>query len=201
MKFLITFLSVLGLQSNCLALGPQVMSGKFRSNNELSLVEVHIWEKGDWASQEGIARRKELSNQGYGCFRRSPKQFACHLKTVDEKIPADVKEYVADYLRNFSIQFAGPFAEPKEMINTSTEREWWVEGQIIINQVNVRGFKWTHQYEPHNDLIVLPVNDEQPIPWFIYKSKERLNLPLQVQQKQGANVSKTYRLEAGLVLQ
>lgn len=189
----------LGLQSNCWALDPQVLSGEFRSNGEIELAEYHLWEKGDWATPEGTARRKELSNQGYNCIRRNPKQFVCHLVSVNTPLPEDVKLYVQDYLKNFSIEFVGPFEEPKEMINTSTEREWWIEGAIVINKSKVRGFKWTHQFEPHKDLVVLPVSEEQPIPWFIYKSQELLHLPLQLQQKASPNVNKVFRLEAKFV--
>lgn len=201
MKFLLTLLGVLSLQSYSLALEPQALSGEFRSNKQMSLVEYHLWEKGDWSSAEGVARRKELTKQGHICFRKNPKQFQCHLKVVGGEIPEDVGAYVVNYLKNFSIEFAGPFAEPTEMINTSTEKEWWVEGAIVINQTKVRGFKWTHQYAPHMDLVVLPVNEEQPIPWFIYKSKELLHLPLQLEQKNGPNSSKVYRIEAQFVLQ
>lgn len=189
------------MHSYCLASDPQPLSGQFRSNKEVALAEFHRFERGDWDTLEGIARRKELSNQGYICIRRNPKQFQCHIKNITEELPGDVKDYVVNYLKNFSIEFAGPFADPQEMMNTSTEKEWWLEGQVIINQAKVRGYKWTHQYAPHKDLVVLPVSEEQPIPWFIYKSKKMLYLPLQLQKKEGPNVSKVYRIEAGFVLQ
>lgn len=201
LKFLLILLSVLGLQSFCMASEPQILSGKFRSNNELSLVELHKWEKGDWASSEGVARRNELISQGYACYRRSPQQFQCHLKSSGGEIPDGVKSYVSDYLKNFSIEFVGPFADPKEMIKTSTEQEWWLEGNVIINQSKVRGYKWTYQFDPAKDLVVLPVSEEQPIPWFIFKTKELLHLPLQLEQKNGPNTSTVYRIEAKFVLQ
>ncbi|MGZ3775821.1 MAG: hypothetical protein ACXVCN_19060 [Bdellovibrio sp.] len=201
LKFLIGILSVLSLQSYCLALTPQKLSGVFHTNNEISLVEIHHWEKGDWASQEGIARKKELTEQGYGCYRRSPQEFQCHMKTTTGEIPDEVKNYVIKYLKNLSIEFAGPYEDPKDMIDTSTEREWWIEGVVNVGQAKVRGYKWTHQYDTNADLVVLPVNDEQPIPWFIYKNNQLLHLPLQLTQKNGPKAHKVFRLEAQFVLQ
>ncbi|MGZ3769950.1 MAG: hypothetical protein ACXVCP_08115 [Bdellovibrio sp.] len=201
MKIILSVLSFLFIHNNVLASEPQKIAGKFKSTGAMELVELHTWEKGDWETPEGIARRKELSNQGYGCFRRNPKQFMCHIKSVSETLPEDVKTYVADFIKNYSIEFVGPFEDPKDMIDTSTEREWWIEGAVVINGSKVRGYKWTHQYNPHNDLIVLPVNDEQPIPWFVFKNNELLHLPLQLQQKNGTNVTKTFRIEAQFIKQ
>jgi hypothetical protein len=84
------------------------------------------------------------------------------------------------------------------MINTSTEREWWIAGDVSVNGSHVTGYKWTHVFEPDQNYVVLPVNDEQPIPWFLFHTSELIHLPIQVQQKDGPDRNTQFMMEVNL---
>jgi hypothetical protein len=195
------FLSLVGLLfvSQVWALDPQKLYGTYIWGHNVYLNETHKWENGLWQTSEGQARMAELKKSGYNCYRRSPRQFTCHWKSKNEQLPADVEKFAADYVKNFKAEFRGPFDEPKDMINTSTEREWWVGGDVWVNGSHVTGYKWTHSFEHDQNFVVLPVNDEQPIPWFLFHSSELLHLPLQVQQKDGPDRKTQFMLEVNLV--
>ncbi len=177
---------------------PQTIEGKFVWANSLKVVEIHNWETGEWNSVDGQNRKKELTQNGFSCYRKNPKIFSCHQLVAgnDDDLTEDLKVSIDKFIRNYKITFEGPFAKPKEMIRTSTEHEWWIQGIVKINNVKVEGFKWTYQFEPHADLVVLPVNEEQPIPWFVFTNENTLQLPLQVEQKSGPNKQKLFLLEA-----
>lgn len=180
------------------ALDPQSLSGSYEWQGELKKIAFHRWETGAWKTPEGVARKKALVKQGYVCYRKSPEEYTCHLKSSEGLLPENVKVFIADYLRSFVVQFSGPFLEPVEMINTSTEKDWWVEGTVIVNHSKIKGYKWTHQYNPHSDFIALPVSEEQPVPWFIFENSNLLRLPLQIEQKDGPKVRFLYQVEGML---